>query len=36
MFSIKLLAHLYMFLKKMFIAPYINNDKYKAWRFILV
>ena len=36
MFSIKLLAHLYTFLKKLFIALYINNGKYKAWRFILV
>ena len=36
MFSIKLLAHLYNFFKKIFIALYINNDKSKAWRFILV
>ena len=36
MFSIKLLAHLYNFLKKICIALCINNGKYKAWRFILV
>ena len=36
MLSIKLLAHLYNFFKKIFIALYINNAKYKAWRFILV
>ena len=32
----KLLTHLYNFFKKIFIAPYINNGKYKAWRFTLV
>ena len=36
MLSIKLLAHLYNFFLKIFIALYINNGKYKAWRFILV
>ena len=36
MFSIKLLADSYNFLKKIFIALYINNGKYRAWRFILV
>ena len=37
MFSIKLLAHSYnFFLKKIFIVPYVNNGKYKAWRFKLV
>ena len=30
MFSIKLLTHLYNFFKKIFIALYINNGKYKA------
>ena len=36
MLSLKLLAHLYNFFKKIFIALYINNGKYKAWGFILV
>ena len=36
MFSKKLLADSYNFFKKIFIALYINNAKYKAWRFILV
>ena len=33
MLSIRLLAHLYNFFKKIFIALYINNGKYKAGRF---
>ena len=38
MLPIKLLAHLYNYWRvyKIFIALYINNGKYKAWRFILV
>ena len=35
MFFIKLLTHLYNFFKKIFIALYINNGKYKAWRFVV-
>ena len=36
MLSIKLLAHSYNFFLKIFIVLYINNGKYKAWRFMLV
>ena len=36
MFSIKLLEQLYTIFLKVFIALYVNNRRYKAWRFILV
>ena len=35
MFSIKLLPHVYNFFKKIFIALYINNGKYKESKDII-